>query len=131
MLNKEKYAKEILEIAISGNALAKANGKLCACNEISCGKCDFSAHKICGKDCGISLQEWANSEYIEVDWNKVEDGAPIWVKREEDEEYFEREFAFVRNGKVVCYALGDKDAELPMYTTWEYARLDNPNEEKQ
>ena len=41
MKNKEKYAKEIVEIACSGDALAvsKVTGKPISCKNTSCGNC--------------------------------------------------------------------------------------------
>lgn len=42
MLNKEKYAKEILDIVCSGNDLGKQNGHLCPCANIKCSDCEFN-----------------------------------------------------------------------------------------
>ena len=71
MLNKEKYAKEILDIACNGKSIGMRNGVLCACNSIGdCIYCDFYGNKTI---CGIAIKDWANSEYKEpeIDWNKV------------------------------------------------------------
>lgn len=65
MKNKEKFAKEILEIACSGDVLAvsKVTGKPISCKNTRCEDCnrcnDFS---ICEEK---RLREWAESEYIE------------------------------------------------------------------
>ena len=79
MLNKEKYAKEILDIACSGSSIGMRNGVLCACNSIGdCIYCDFYGNKTI---CGIAIKEWANSEYKEreIDWSKVPVDTPILI----------------------------------------------------
>ena len=79
MLNKEKYAKEIVDIACSGSSIGMRNGVLCACNSIGdCIYCDFYGNKTI---CGIAIKDWANSEYKEpeIDWNKVPVDTPILI----------------------------------------------------
>ena len=79
MLNKEKYAKEIIDIACSGSSIGMRNGILCACNSIGdCIYCDFYGNKTI---CGIAIKEWANSEYKEreIDWSKVPVDTPILI----------------------------------------------------
>ena len=75
MLNKEKYAKEILDIVCSGNYLGKQNGHLCPCANIKCSDCEFN------KSCNEEFIKWANSEYKEheIDWNKVPVDTPILI----------------------------------------------------
>lgn len=71
MLNKEKYAKEIIEIACKGDYIGMKNGVLCPCNDINiCEHCDFCNE---GAPCKESVKKWANSEYKEheIDWSKV------------------------------------------------------------
>ena len=66
MKNKEKYLKEILDIALEkGSSIAmKMNGELADCYEILCSECSFSKGKgITG--CKENIRKWANSEYIE------------------------------------------------------------------
>ncbi len=60
MLNKEKYAKEIVEIAINSGELGVVNNKPVNCDEIECSECDFACKK-----CNENVLKWANSEYIE------------------------------------------------------------------
>ena len=79
MLNKEKYAKEIIDIACSGSSIGMRNGVLCACNSIGdCIYCDFYGNKTI---CGIAIKEWANSEYKEreIDWSKVPVDTPVLI----------------------------------------------------
>ena len=63
MKNKEKYAKEIVELACDGNGIAvdKHSGTVCSCNYVSCSNCLFDD----SKDCDRGRRKWAESEYIE------------------------------------------------------------------
>jgi hypothetical protein len=65
MKNKEKYAKEIVEIACDGNDIAfnKNTGKLESCESLNCHECLFSRYD--NKSCNDVIREWAESEYIE------------------------------------------------------------------
>lgn len=63
MKNKEKYAKEIMNIACSGDSIAvmKKSGRVVLCNGTKCSLCFF-----CDGDCSKEkIREWAESEYIE------------------------------------------------------------------
>ncbi len=123
MLNKEKYAEEILEIACNGSALAAADNKPASCNEIPCDNCSFKL----SKDCTKSFKELANSEYIEppVDWSKVPVDTPILVRAYENREWTRRYFARYVNGEVLAWHNGatswstDYEDAVP----WEYAKL--------
>ena len=80
MLNKEKYAKEILDIVCSGNDVGKRNGHLYPCaNIINCSNCEFN--KCDTYVCNEEFAKWANSEYKEreIDWNKVPVDTPVLV----------------------------------------------------
>ena len=92
MLNKEKYAKEILDIICSGNDLGKQNGHLCPCANIKCSDCDFNTTLCCPEE----IQKWANSEYKEpeIDWNKVPVDTPLVIVNS-DRKVIYRHFAFV------------------------------------
>ena len=62
MKNKEKYAKEIIDIACNGRdvAVCKSTGKPIDCVDIVCSKCSFAVGS-----CTELRKEWAESEYIE------------------------------------------------------------------
>lgn len=65
MKNKEKYAKEIIEIVCDGRILGvnKVTGKPIVCGNISCEEClRYDGRNTCA---GEVLREWAESEYIE------------------------------------------------------------------
>lgn len=97
MKNKEKYAKEIMEIACSGNSIAvtKEGGRIASCCDTFCVECLF-----CGGNCKEKVREWAESEYIEK---------PVISKRDRAFlDYLREEYKFVardKNGKLfVCQA---------------------------
>lgn len=97
MLNKEKYAKEIIDIACHGNCIGMRNGILCACNSIDdCKSCDFYNDK--SSICETAITEWANSEYKEreIDWSKVPVDTPLVIINS-DRKVIYRHFAFVHH----------------------------------
>lgn len=72
MKNKEKYAKEIIEIACSGGSIAvtKECMRIEPCGSTFCNKCLFYAN-----NCKEKVREWAESEYIEKPVISKSDGA--------------------------------------------------------
>ena len=69
MKNREKFAKEILDIACSGRSIAVTKeNKIVYCSDIPCESCMFNS---CGKHIGRAqvcldrLREWSESEYVE------------------------------------------------------------------
>lgn len=62
MKNKEKFAKEIVELACNGESFAiiKENGRIVSCDGTKCSLCLFRDY-----DCKEKTREWAESEYIE------------------------------------------------------------------
>lgn len=63
MKNKEKFAKEIVEITCDRHSVAvsKKTGKPVRCADIECDECKLS----CRNMYRVTLKEWAESEYIE------------------------------------------------------------------
>ena len=60
MLNKEKYAKEIAEIAVNCDGIALKDNKPISCRKIKCSDC---GKYVPGCGCSMKkLTEWANSE---------------------------------------------------------------------
>lgn len=107
MKNKEKYAKEIVELACDGNGIAvdKHSGTICSCNYISCSNCLFDD----SKDCIERRKDWAESEYIEKPVISKRDRAFLECIREE--------YKFVardENGKLFVY----KTQPRKMETRW-------------
>lgn len=63
MLNKEKYAKEIVDIATTGAGMALKDNKPAPCRDLYCKECDRNDDT---GGCSLDkLLEWANSEYKE------------------------------------------------------------------
>ena len=107
MKNREKFEKEILDIACSGHSIAfdKEANKLTACNKINCGECAFYSS---GSRCRGKCKEWCESEYVEpeVDWNKVPVDTPVLVRNNESDIWYNRHFAYFEDGKVFAYDFG-------------------------
>ena len=95
MKNKEKYAKEIVEIACNGRnvAVCKSTGKPIDCVDIVCSKCSFAVGS-----CTESRKEWAESEYIEK---------PVISKRDSVIlDYFKSNLKYIarnEDGKLFAY----------------------------
>lgn len=92
MKNKEKYAKEIVEVAIKGNHIAfdKINNKVAPCNSIMCADCLFHSEESCQR----TTEAWANAEYKEP---KI---------------FTEREKAFINLFPEIQYIARDKNNKI-------------------
>ena len=66
MKNREKFAKEILNVACNGRLMAvtKDNEVVC-CDNINCESCMFESLVGRSQACSDRLREWAESEYVE------------------------------------------------------------------
>ena len=122
MLNREKFAKEILDIVCDGENVAVVDGKPRVCAGTPCGNCTLDG------GCRVKLKEWANSEYVEppVDWSKVPVDTPILVRDSENASWEKRYFSEYRNGTVYAWADGATSwsVEKPEYVyDWKYAKL--------
>lgn len=98
MKNKEKYAKEIIEIACNGDSIAIASdsGKLVQCEHIECSECLFGS----AENCKDGVREWAESEYVEKPVISKKDKAFL--------EYVKEEYKCIardKNGKLFLYRL--------------------------
>lgn len=67
MKNKEKYAKEIVEIACYGSdfAVEEKTGNVVYCDSITCFDCLFAKTFEAPNECITERRKWAESEYIE------------------------------------------------------------------
>lgn len=99
MKNKEKYAKEILELACDGNriVIVRQTGEFRSCYETPCIECLF--HSSDKEQCKEKTREWAESEYVE---------RPVISKRDRAFlEYIREEYKFVardENGNLFVYS---------------------------
>ena len=95
MKNKEKYAKEIVEIACDGYSIAinKKTRHIVPCEASCCNDCLFREF-----GCREKTREWAESEYIEK---------PVISKRDRAFlEYLGKEYKFIArddDGKLCVY----------------------------
>lgn len=127
MTNREKYAKEILNIACAGKRIAVKNGVPCDCSATECGECDLSQGD---SHCSGELVEWCNSKYIEppVDWSKVPIDTPILVRDLENEKWTKRHFAKYEGGKVYAFRNGGTSWSGCWPVCWEQAKLATDDE---
>lgn len=123
MLNKEKYAEEIIEIACAGGRVAVINGIPENCDNVTCSDCDLKF------DCNDMLRAWADSEYIEpsVDWSKVPIDTPILVRASTGDPWTHRYFAGLHDGCVCAWNGGTTSwstwSQESGYSPWDYAKL--------
>ena len=133
MTNKEKYGKEILDIACTGDhvAMRKSDNVIVGCRKLECLDCAFNTH---GKDCNDAIEKWANSEYIEppVDWSKVAVDTPIFVRDSKGSVWRNRYFAKYENGKVYTWLGGATSWSVDSgeVTDWKFAKLAESEEKK-
>ena len=125
VLNKEKYAKEIVELATNGiGSIAIVNDKPCCCGEgTSCSRCDLMYG-----DCDELLKQWANSEYKEreIDWSKVPVDTPIYVWDNNDNRTYKRHFAGYNkvNNMIIAFDNGGTSWSSGATTTrWIHAKI--------
>ena len=103
MKNKEKYAKEIMEVACSGDRIAVTKGseRIVQCSSIVCSECLFTPF-----DCVNEIREFVEQEYIEK---------PVISKRDRAFlEYFREERKYIardKNGKLFVYETQPRKGE--------------------
>lgn len=126
MKNREKFAEQIIDIALSGGSIAinMETGKPCDCNKIECADCNLCSKLGKWSD---AIKEWAEKEYEEppVDWSKVPVDTPILVKNSEYMKWSHRHFAKFENGKVYTWFKGSTSwsSNDKITTYWEFAKL--------
>lgn len=121
MLNREKYAKEILDIVCEGDNFGLQNGKPVPCNNIKCRGCEFYS-----ADCRANTRTWVNREYVEppVDWSKVPIDTSILVKNLEGEMWQKRYFAGYDGKRIYSWSCGATSWSADGFkTTWKFAKL--------
>jgi hypothetical protein len=110
MTNREKYAEQILDIALAGGSVAvDKKGNICRCADVGCSNCIFVKTKTDdNRPCKKRIKEWSEQEYVEppVDWSKVPVDTKILVRDSEDEEWKKRHFAKFEDGKIFAWPSG-------------------------
>lgn len=120
MLNREKFATEILDIVCDGEDVAVVDGKPRRCTGTPCDTCELRGN------CTKRFKHWANSEYVEpqFDWSKVPVDTPILVKGSGDTRFIRRYFAKFENGVVYAWDAGRTSwSDGTRMTNWECAKL--------
>lgn len=65
MKNREKFAKEIIDVACKGGTIAVTkDNKVVCCDNITCEQCLFNINNECSCD-DNDIERWAESEYVE------------------------------------------------------------------
>ena len=126
MLNKEKYAKEIIDISCDGYGIAKQNGHLQPCRYTACSKCDFNTTSCCPEE----IRKWTNSEYKEreIDWNKVPIDTPIYVWDNYEDKIYKKKRYFAEydtnNDKIIAFTEGQTSWTSDQnITVWDNAEI--------
>ena len=108
MLNKEKYAKEILDIVCQdGVNPAVIDNIPVNCLSTECHSCQFYDTYCVG-----AFVKWANSEYKEreIDWSKVPVDTPIYVWDNYEDKIYKRKRYFAEydtnNDKIIAFTEG-------------------------
>lgn len=105
MKNKEKFAKEIIEIACLGEELAVSSGVVRKCRGLPCRECAFYSDEI---ECNEMRKTWAESEYVEpryeTDWASVPVDTPVIIKGfKSNRRYFSR---ILPDGRISIFSHG-------------------------
>ena len=108
MLNKEKYAKEILDILCQdGVNPAVIDNIPVKCLGTECHSCQFYDTYCVG-----AFVKWANSEYKEreIDWSKVPVDTPIYVWDNYEDKIYKKKRYFAEydtnNDKIIAFTEG-------------------------
>lgn len=117
MKNKEKFAKEIVELACNGEGIAvnKHSGMVFPCNNIPCSNCLFDNDYYCEEE----RKKWAESEYIEKSVIVISKKDRAFL------EYLKEEFKYIvryKDGTLFAYkdqltnwfSLNRFDVDFPM-----------------
>ena len=133
MTNKEKYAKELLDILCeTGETPAMVKGKLVACDHTTCDECKFGKHTMF---CSEKFTNWAKEEYKkpEVDWAKVPIDTKVLVKDHEDATFLNAHFAYCKDGKPFVFPHGRSSWTVTSDMTicqWRYTEIADQEEWK-
>lgn len=109
MTNREKYAEQILDIAVTGNSIAvDKKGNFYKCSDLECENCIFSRVEQDDCYCGEKIKKWSEQEYVEpaVDWSKVAVDTKVFVRDSDSESWCPRYFARFKNGEIFTWTNG-------------------------
>lgn len=129
MTNREKYAEQILDIAVTGNTIAiDKKGNFYKCSDLECEDCIFSRFDQDDCYCSEKIKKWSEQEYVEppVDWSKVPVDTKILVRGSEDGRWKRRHFARYESNIVFAWNRGCTSYSVDGYDDaagWKYAKL--------
>ena len=126
MLNKEKYAKEIMDVALKHDTVALVDGKVCSCNNtMDCNKCFFHTDWSTDWNCDGNFIEWSNSEYkeTEIDWSKVPVDTPILVWDFDKDIPRKRHFAYFKDNNIYAWSDGLTSYTASEVVQWKNAKI--------
>lgn len=104
MTNREKYAEQIIDMALDSIEIAvDKEGKLCDCNVILCSDCAWSDKNRCRE----RFKEWAEQEYVEppVDWSKVPVDTKVYVRDSDSDPWKPRYFINDLSTRYILYGM--------------------------
>lgn len=138
MLNKEKFAKEIMELALNHETVSITDdGELIPCGRVPCDYCkfynqyDWSSNPFVRNKCKDAFIRWANSEYkeFEIDWYKVPVDTPVLVFAKNESNKLKRYYAGLKNGYFVTFDNGATswsfDGKTTLWSNCELARKED------
>lgn len=108
MKNREKFEKEIMEIACNGDSIAiiEKSGRIVPCDVNRCSLCLFRSY-----DCKEKTRKWAESEYVEKLVISKKDRAFL--------DYLREEYKFIaRDDNGYLYAYTSIHAKLLGCAFW-------------
>lgn len=108
MKNREKFEKEIMEIACNGDSIAtiEKSGRIVPCDANRCSLCLFRSY-----DCKEKTRKWAESEYVEKLVISKKDRAFL--------DYLRKEYKFIaRDDNGYLYAYTSIQAKLLGCAFW-------------
>lgn len=133
MTNREKYAEQILDIALTCSCIAvDKKGKPHKCNELDCRDCIFLRVERSEPSCKEKTKDWSEQEYVEppVDWSKVPVDTKVYVRDFDDEAWRPRYFARFEDGRIFTWTAGatsfSKDC-CENISWWRQAKLAEDN----
>lgn len=125
MKNREKYADEIIDIAVMSK-LALKDGKPVPCINMRCSECGFLS---ANHSCGHNVREWLDSDYVAppVDWSKIAVDTPILVRDSEIGIWRRRYFAkyedntvYAWQGGATSWSVYNSSSDM---SNWQFAKL--------
>lgn len=133
MTNREKYAEQILDIAVTGHSIAvDKKGNFYKCNELECEDCIFSRVERGDPSCQEKTKEWSEQEYVEppVDWSKVPVDTKVYVRDFDNGFWIPRYFARFEDGKIVTWNDGATSFSIDDFNNvskWNQGKLAEDN----